>query len=96
MVALVLVVARARLERDPRRARRAAPSARRPVVFLFVAMLTHMIEADRSVVLVSNNDHALRQLCDRVVWLDEGRIRADGEPEAVLATYHAATHTSAG
>ena len=59
------------------------------------AMLRAMIESDRAVVLVSHSDQALRELCDRVVWLDGGRIRADGDPESVLAEYHAATQTAA-
>jgi lipopolysaccharide transport system ATP-binding protein len=57
-------------------------------------ILHGMIEGDRTVVLVSHNDQALRELCDRIVWLDGGRIRADGDPVTVLAQYHEATGTA--
>jgi len=59
-------------------------------------ILHEMIEADRTVVLVSHNESALRELCDRVVWLDGGRIRADGEPGAVLEAYRATMHSTPG
>ena len=31
--------------------------------------------------------HALRALCDRALWLDRGRIRADGLTPDVIAAY---------
>lgn len=44
-------------------------------------------EKNRTVVIVSHNLNALEELCDRVMWLDEGKIQQIGEPEEVLAAY---------
>ncbi|MFD5091978.1 ABC transporter ATP-binding protein [Amycolatopsis thailandensis] len=48
--------------------------------------------ARRSGVLVfaSHSDELLRELCTTALWMDEGRIRAHGSLDEVLATYHGA------
>jgi ABC-2 type transport system ATP-binding protein len=49
-------------------------------------------EAGTTVLLVSHSAGAIRKNCTRCVWLDAGRLRADGEAEEVLDTYlHAGT-----
>ncbi|HEY7625932.1 MAG TPA: ABC transporter ATP-binding protein, partial [Ilumatobacteraceae bacterium] len=52
----------------------------------------------RTVLFVSHNLDAIRQLCARTIWLDGGRVRADGPTTDVVAAYleqHVAT-TRAG
>ena len=44
-------------------------------------------EKNRTVVIVSHNLNALEELCDRVMWLHDGKIREIGEPKEVLAAY---------
>ncbi len=44
-------------------------------------------EKNRTVVIVSHNLNALEELCDRVMWLHEGKIQQIGEPKEVLAAY---------
>ena len=41
------------------------------------------------VVLASHGDALLRSQCDTAVWLDQGRVREQGELDTVLANYHA-------
>ena len=41
------------------------------------------------VVLASHGDDLLRSQCDTAVWLDQGRVREQGELDRVLANYHA-------
>ncbi len=41
------------------------------------------------VVLASHGDALLRSQCDTAVWLDQGRVREQGELDRVLANYHA-------
>ena len=41
----------------------------------------------RTVLFVSHNLEAIERLCPRTIWIDEGRIRADGETRDVIASY---------
>lgn len=40
-----------------------------------------------SIILVSHNMFTIRRNCDRVLWLDKGRIKEEGEPDSVAASY---------
>lgn len=42
---------------------------------------------DRTVVIVSHSMNALRELCNEVIWLNDGVIMDQGEPEEVIAKY---------
>ena len=44
-------------------------------------------EGGRTVIFVSHNIMAIQGLCDRVLWLDEGTVRADGPSRAVISEY---------
>ncbi len=46
----------------------------------------------RTVFFVSHNMGAVARLCDRAVWLEQGRLRAMGDAEEIIADY---LHTSA-
>lgn len=54
------------------------------------AEIKRLIRSDKSVVFVSHNLAAVRELCDRVVWLEDGVIKGDGEVDALLKAYAAA------
>ena len=41
----------------------------------------------RTVILVSHQLNQIRQLCDRVVWIDNGGVRRDGNANELLAAY---------
>lgn len=41
----------------------------------------------RTIVLVSHDLNQVRRFCDRAVWLDAGRIVAEGEPDWVINQY---------
>ena len=43
-------------------------------------------EAD-TIFLVSHSMGAIRAACNRVLWLDEGRILADGPPDEIIPEY---------
>lgn len=45
----------------------------------------------RTVLFVSHNLATVRALCTRCLWLDQGRLRADGNPQAVIEQYLAGT-----
>jgi lipopolysaccharide transport system ATP-binding protein len=41
----------------------------------------------RTVVFVSHNMGSVAQLCKRVIWLDQGRVRSTGDPSQVIEEY---------
>ena len=43
----------------------------------------------RTVIFVSHNMTAMRALCERVIWLEHGRVRMSGPTEEVVAAYQA-------
>lgn len=53
-----------------------------------LAKMESLIEdKDRTVIIVSHSIETLEKLCDRVMWLHEGRIMEMGEPGRVLRQY---------
>ena len=50
-------------------------------------MLEMMTNSGTTVLFVSHNLAQLRQMCDRVIWLDHGRIRAIGSAEEICNAY---------
>ena len=42
---------------------------------------------DRTVVIVSHSMTALKELCNEIIWLNDGVIMAQGEPNEVIPKY---------
>jgi lipopolysaccharide transport system ATP-binding protein len=55
------------------------------------AALRERITSQQTVVLVSHSLGQLEDLCDRVAWIDHGRLAALGDPAETLAAYTAST-----
>jgi lipopolysaccharide transport system ATP-binding protein len=53
-------------------------------------------QGGRTILFVSHNTAAIRSLCKRVVFLDQGRIAGDGDPHAVIETYEKAALRTIG
>lgn len=51
------------------------------------ATIKTIIKSDKTVVLVSHNGTVIKQLCDRVVWIDEMRTKMEGDPGEVVSCY---------
>lgn len=49
--------------------------------------LHDLINRANIMMMVSHDHELVRALCNRVVWLDHGRIIADGNPSAILEQY---------
>lgn len=49
--------------------------------------LEEMVRGADILVLSTHSTDIVRSWCTRVLWLDQGRIKADGPPELVLADY---------
>ncbi len=41
----------------------------------------------RTVVIVSHSTKTIVELCDRVIWLNDGLIKDDGDPKEIMAKY---------
>ena len=50
-------------------------------------MLEMMQSTGTTVLFVSHNLTQLREMCDRVIWLDHGRVRDIGSPEEICGAY---------
>ncbi len=48
------------------------------------------IRGDKTVVLVSHSMEAIRELCDRVIWIDKGRSVGSGDANQVIEAYSGA------
>lgn len=49
--------------------------------------MKRLIKSDKTVVLVSHNLPTVKELCDKVVWLEHGVIKAEGPTETLLKLY---------
>ncbi|GAB5452593.1 MAG: hypothetical protein Hals2KO_29210 [Halioglobus sp.] len=54
-----------------------------------LAAMRERISSDQTVVFVSHMADHIKTLCDRVIWLDEGKIAQQGEPKEVVNAYQA-------
>ncbi len=44
-------------------------------------------DSNRTVVIVSHSTKTIVELCDKVIWLHEGLIRDEGDPEKIMTKY---------
>ncbi len=51
------------------------------------AAMEDYVAGPQSVIFVSHSAAQIRKLCDRVIWLENGAVRREGEPETVLEAY---------
>jgi lipopolysaccharide transport system ATP-binding protein len=49
--------------------------------------MEELSESGRTVLFVSHQMQAIAQLCDRAIWLEKGRIAADGPSSEIVARY---------
>jgi lipopolysaccharide transport system ATP-binding protein len=60
------------------------------------AALRERIHGGTTVVFVSHSDSAVRQVCDRALWIEHGRSVMQGGVDDVLRAYHATAAVAAG
>ena len=51
------------------------------------AAIKQLIKSERTVVLVSHALPSIRELCDRVAWIEDGATQAIGPTKEILAAY---------
>ena len=50
-------------------------------------VMLERFQQDKAIVYVSHNVNMIKRLCPRAIWLDDGRIRAEGSVDDVVAEY---------
>lgn len=53
------------------------------------AKIKELISSDRTVVMVSHSEEQIKELCDEVIWLDKGKLIAQGDTKGILKEYNA-------
>ena len=51
------------------------------------AKLEELRDSDKTIVIVSHSLDALRRLCTRGIWIDEGKVQKDGDINETIDTY---------
>lgn len=54
------------------------------------------INSEQSVIYVSHSDASVAKLCQRVIWLEDGKILDEGEPDRVIEDYSAYIDSNRG
>ena len=49
--------------------------------------IKQLMQSSKIMVFVAHDHKTVREVCNRVIWLDKGKIIADGEPGAVIEDY---------
>ena len=50
--------------------------------------MNNLAKGGRTVLFVSHNLVAVQKLCQRVIWLEQGKIKQQGSPEVVIRAYN--------
>jgi ABC-type polysaccharide/polyol phosphate transport system ATPase subunit len=58
--------------------------------------IEEFLASGRTLLLVSHSLTLIESICDRVLWLDRGRLRADGHPRRVVDAYRASIAEAEG
>jgi lipopolysaccharide transport system ATP-binding protein len=51
------------------------------------AAMKERVGGNQTVVLVSHNNNQIKAMCDRAIWIDDGRVASEGCTKQVLADY---------
>lgn len=51
------------------------------------AKLQELKNSDKTIVIVTHSMEQVKELCDRAIWIYEGKVRMDGKPEEVVKEY---------
>lgn len=49
--------------------------------------ITSLIENAKILVFVSHDHSSIKEICNRVIWIDRGTVKMDGSPEEVIEEY---------
>lgn len=53
-------------------------------------LMRERFQQEKAIVYVSHNVNMVKRLCPRAIWIDQGRLKADGAVDDVISAYRAA------
>jgi len=56
------------------------------------ARLTELVQATNILVVATHSHELILHTCNRVIWLEHGRVRMDGDPASVTEAYFGGPH----
>ena len=59
------------------------------------ARMDEFRRSGKTIVFVSHSTRQIQEICNRAVWIHEGRVVRDGDPRRSTAAYHAWSLTGA-
>jgi ABC-type polysaccharide/polyol phosphate transport system ATPase subunit/SAM-dependent methyltransferase len=59
-----------------------------------MARMRQICQGGSTVLLVSHGTSVLAQLCHRIIWLEKGQVKSEGEPLQVIQAYDLAVHAA--
>src|SRR5690606_30420310 len=51
------------------------------------AVMAERIRSEKTVIIVSHNEQTIKEFCDRVIWLESGKIKKIGDTQTVMSEY---------
>jgi lipopolysaccharide transport system ATP-binding protein len=51
------------------------------------ARMRELVDSTKILVLASHSKDLMKKNCNRIIWLEHGRVKMDGSPDEVLNTY---------
>jgi ABC-2 type transport system ATP-binding protein len=51
------------------------------------AKLKELKESDKTIVIVTHNLDQVKNLCNRAIWIKDGKVQMDGKPKEVVDKY---------
>ena len=52
------------------------------------AAITDKINSEITVILVSHSEAQMKRLCERIIWIDDGKVREQAEPDEIFPEYN--------
>jgi lipopolysaccharide transport system ATP-binding protein len=57
-------------------------------------MKERILSGNKTIVFISHDARSIEKLCDRVVWIENGESKMEGNPKQIVEEYHRYLHTN--
>jgi lipopolysaccharide transport system ATP-binding protein len=56
-------------------------------------IMQNKLLSDQTIVLISHNAKLVKKLCNRVIWIEHGTMRMEGDADSVVSCYETSLNT---